>query len=1471
MRGRLQRLLITVPALVALLACDPYPSLLSRPANIRLFGSITNLIPGRPVEFIVHAGKDDSGRSESDSASLEGQRVEVTLHPRGGNREVVFTGETDFSGAVRVTFDAPLVEGPAELEVRVQSRQGTTRSVRHSIFLGRSHDTLITTDKPIYQPGQTIHTRALTLDTYDLRAIAQQPITLTLIDPQGFRLQRRVLATSRYGIASADFVLDAEAASGIYQIEAEAGPQVMTHTVEVKPYTLPRFEVTLAPERLYYLPGEMASGTVEARYVFGKPLAGGSVVVRAVKTQGNLVLAEITGRLDDQGRFAYSFAIPENVLPRRDDSNASRGLKANVELNIEVVDEAGNAETIRETLQVLDAPRLVQVVPESGVLRRGLPNRLYVSVTRPDDTPEKNTLVQLSMSHVLLAKVDHARTDEQGLAVFTVNVPANAGSSFILTVRVGDAAQEQTTHEFRLNVGGDRSLSALLRPDRVQYAVGDTAELELLVHGKPAAGFISIAKGGQSFAVIEMPIRGNAARASLLLEGSLVGTLELSTFVVDEFGNYAYDRRYILVTPQAARLDVTSDAETYRPGDLARLSIQAQYEDGQPMRGAVGLSIVDESVFALNETRAAGFARSYFLLRRELQRLPYHVRGFDAVRNDDPSPYDRDKTPSLLSAESQERALVGLFGQVLAESQPAPSTEAAPSNAGVVAHYAWRIGLVTPAMVWALADRYRRRRWMLIALAMALGSVILSACAAPMQPAPPSEPPVTLPQAEALPVQEQPQTGVGPGTDQQAGAPVRLRQFFPETLFWLPDLETDENGRAILNVPLADSITTWRVSALVSDAEGRMASTEVPLRVFQEFFIEPELPRFLTVEDEMAVPVSIFNYTPQPQAVRVRLAPADWFEFIGNAEMDVTLAPNDVSVAYIPIRVTRPGIFSLRVDASTDRSSDAVERPVEVQPNGQLTIRSRSGRLAARMTIPVEIASSALPDTGQATVRLYPSLTSQLAHGVESLLRVPYGCVEQTSSLLYVNLMALEYLRASGQATPELEAQAQQFIEAGYQRLLSFRGPNGFLLYPNYGTPENELSAHVLNVLAKLDQVTYVDPVLLEEAAFWLAKQQRPDGSWDVRYHGQGDGMRLAMTAFATRALAESGYEPEAMRHGVKYIQRAAPTESDSYALALAANALIAAGEDASALIDALASQVQRNATGAWWDAENEALFGGFGDVARVEATALALQALYASSLYPELAAEATDWLSANRDPDGGFYTTQATVQALRALAQGVQLPLEADLSVIVTLRDAQGREERRELIFTADNIALLQEVRFARLPAGSAELTLEASDNSVRLLYQVVTSYYKPWENAPGARSGDQGTLVVRVDYDRTEVEVGDEVLATASIRLLRQNPAGTVLVRLSVPPGLTPVRSDLEALVQRGKVARYEVSSRFIVLYLDNVQPGEELTFDYRLRARYPVRAWVTPSDAFDYYTPDQRAVSEPQQIVIRLNPTR
>ena len=71
---------------------------------------------------------------------------------------------------------------------------------------------------------------------------------------------------------------------------------------------------------------------------------------------------------------------------------------------------------------------------------------------------------------------------------------------------------------------------------------------------------------------------------------------------------------------------------------------------------------------------------------------------------------------------------------------------------------------------------------------------------------------------------------------------ARVRSFFPETLFWDPSIITDDQGRADISIPLADSITTWQLSLLGNSLDGRLGSETKPIRAFQELFVDMELP-----------------------------------------------------------------------------------------------------------------------------------------------------------------------------------------------------------------------------------------------------------------------------------------------------------------------------------------------------------------------------------------------------------------------------------------------------------------------------------------------------------------------------------------------------------------------------------------------------------------------------------------------------
>ncbi len=87
------------------------------------------------------------------------------------------------------------------------------------------------------------------------------------------------------------------------------------------------------------------------------------------------------------------------------------------------------------------------------------------------------------------------------------------------------------------------------------------------------------------------------------------------------------DTRLVVVdAPTDLALQVQLDKETYLPGEQASLQIDVAGQDGQGLQSALGLAIVDESVFALQE-QDPGFAKLYFLLEQELLEPKFDLHG----------------------------------------------------------------------------------------------------------------------------------------------------------------------------------------------------------------------------------------------------------------------------------------------------------------------------------------------------------------------------------------------------------------------------------------------------------------------------------------------------------------------------------------------------------------------------------------------------------------------------------------------------------------------------------------------------------------------------------------------------------------------------------------------------------------------------------------------------------------------------
>ncbi len=685
-------------------------------------------------------------------------------------------------------------------------------------------------------------------------------------------------------------------------------------------------------------------------------------------------------------------------------------------------------------------------------------------------------------------------------------------------------------------------------------------------------------------------------------------------------------------------------------------------------------------------------------------------------------------------------------------------------------------------------------------------------------------------------------------TTTHRSAPGRLRSHFPETLLWQPELVTDAQGKASLQLPLADSIATYRVGISAVGRDGELASAVVPLQVQQDFFVDVSLPATLTQGDEVGAPVTVYNYLDEPQAVTLHLE-GDGLVPLGKAEQALTLGAREVRGLRLRLRAESAGEHFVKVSAQGARVSDSVQRATKVLPRGVAVVTTFAGRLAPAASADVLIPPEAIPGSAELYAKIYAGSVSQLVETLDGALQRPHGCFEQASSTTYPNVLVLAFLQKSGASSPAVQAKALGYIEEGYQQLVTFKtASGGFAWFPD-SDPSVLLTAYALQEFTDMNRVWPVDADMIAAARTWLLGQQRADGSFS-----SGDD-RLRVAAYVVRALSEAGEKNAQLVRALDFVA-AAPPPDDAYGLALVATALLRGErrDKAEPLLQKLAGLAQKSGEQSFWTAGDESLWSGKGQGYTVEITGLAAYAFGLAEKQPELRQQALVYLAAQRLQDGTWPSTAATIAALLALLQAAKPSDAADQRVSVTVAGAPAGE-----------ISVPRATRDAHRVFGLSDKLVPgvnrvalASSVPGDLAYQLVSTYYVPSERAAVAQS--RGPLAIQARYSTVVVPVGSVIDCEVEVRWKEDRPRKLGIIEIAIPPGFDAETNELEARERGGQVLWFNREHEKLVVYVDEFSSLDPVHVRYRLRALHPVKALAPAIVVYPYYQPELRAETRP-----------
>ncbi|MBP5405689.1 hypothetical protein J6Z19_00890 [bacterium] len=1406
---------------------------------------------------------------------------------KGGMAEIPVSLDDSVTGNITMVATTETVYGKRTLSANLVS--ATQESY---------NKTLLTTDKPLYQPGQTIHIRSLSLGLPDKKPMDNTDITFELSDPKGNKVFKKTGKTSRYGIFSADFKLANLVSLGNYQLSALIdGVIAAQKTLTVEKYVLPKFGIEFSADKGFYLPGETMEGEIVSNYFYGKPVSNGIIHIEAKTSDvSETTFQTIDATLSQDGKYTFSIKLPNYFTG----STLEQG-NAKVKLEITVTDTADHAQSVVKYLTVAQSPVIATLVPAAGKMLPGTEQTMYLILTDPQGNPVSGKAAIKASGESVEQNVD-----ESGFAEFKMVLPEDG------KVTVGIKYDGKTYESVKYFKNDGNAEFIFLSTDSPIYDAGEDVEVSVFTGFDPNAeqpsmlpdrAYLDVVVEDQIRLTKVVELKEGKGKISLPLDETMHGVVEFLAYYLTKEGNIIRSSKAVYVRKASSlSVEFSTDKEEYKPRETAKARFTVKDVEGKPAPAALGVAMVDEAVFHVMDF-VPGMEATYFNIESAIMESNFVIYGTsyqDIVSSskDEELEEETEKRVSAFFADNagnlQHDIAKEDYSQYESKHNSAARSAVGNKVSGALSDTDWNycedINEINEKLKKIFAKSENADPWGNVMNASAKqdhwGTYAVIASAGPDETAETEDDikiEVTLCEeywdedadAEAGnwdggdTGSEAGYDGDDTGEAGNSGKKIKVREWFPETLYYNPQLITDDSGKAEVEIQMADSITSWRVTALANTLGGAIGSSLDSIRVFQDFFVDIDFPVSLTQNDEISVPVGIYNYLNVEQNITLEAESDDWFEMTGDSAINVTVPANSVTSAYFPIKVLKIGTHSMTIFAHGSQMSDAIKRTVTVKPDGIMEDKSESAVFSGNKTIKLTIPENAIPDSAELFVKIYPGFMSQAVEGLDSILQLPYGCFEQTSSTTYPNVLVLQYMIAADTLTPEIELKARDYITQGYQRLLTYEVQGGGFEWFGDSPAHLTLTAYGLLEFNDMSKVHTIDPNLIDRTAAWIAQQQKSDGSF-VTENGYMDGAinnflasALRTTAYAAWALAETDKELSARQKAVQYIESHLSEADDIYSKAMAAIALIKNGGTATKieqLVNEILEAKQEDAEGSiYWNQTLSTETYTSGEGAKLETTALVGSLLVYKGGYANITDRILKWIVKQKDSFGNWSTTQGTIRALKFMVESMYASAAPDTNA--TLKISANGSPETTIKVTPDDSDVMRLIDFKEhLVYGENTIEIKSNSDS-NMLYQATATWY-----VPGSSAVSTGPLTIDVTYDKTNLAVNDTVKAAVTIKNVSEEKVNMVLASVGIAPGFTLIPALLDAAVENGTPLRkYESTPRQIILYLNYIEANSTQTYQFELVADYPIKGATGESSVHPYYNPEENYNDLSQEIVI------
>ncbi|KAM5145638.1 complement C4-B-like [Mantella aurantiaca] len=1128
----------------------------------------------------------------------------------------------------------------------------------------------IQTDKSVYTPAESVKIRVFTLD--HMMRPTEESITSTVTNAEGLQVQK-IEKFSKTSIVNDKLVIPDISTTGVWRISAyytSAPESNFTTEFEVKKYVLPNFEVKIIPELPYFQINKAQFRVkVEARYVYGEPVNGVVHVRLGIidQTGKKTILQGLEKQVQMENGEGTVQIIKDDILKKI--ARSAENLEGSTfYIAATVLEKASGTLEEKELTSVkfVTSPYNLDFSKTKRYYTPGTPTQIMAEVTYTDGTTASGITVKLLKENRQLYS---ALSDEDGKAVFQVNTDAKEKSMDFMVRAEGDDGQQEERLSLTPYTSKTNSFLHMDVPSQV-LSPGQSIKVTVKVV-TPHSGSVQ--------RIYYMVLNKGQILDFKFMKKSdfMVFSVSVSPKMIPSFRIIAY---YYLNSEIVAnsvwvdvsdvcegKLQIRTDVQSLLPKSSFKLTVETDDVT------SVSLSAVDTAVYLVN-------AKNRLTPGKVFKAMNDYDLGCSPGGGRDSSSVFMDAGVAFVSSFGY--SAMAELGCRVSQRKKRSIDFVALTNQKADQYSSPELKKCCQDGMTLLPSRMNRD-------CSKRASRIESkdchdAFQACCQYAEDLRKQITIENRKKETIGRT-QVDNRHEEDFADESDVQIRSNFPESWLWRT---IKVNKKHTETIPVPDSLTTWEIQAIgMSVGKGFCVVDPLKVKVYKAFHIHLRVPLTVKRFEQIELRPVLYNFEDQPMMVKVFVQKTDGVCSPSTPDGDaieqiVTVANKSaLSIPFpvVPIGKDNPTITIMALGPFG--ISDAVKKELHIVREGVAVVEEKTYFLDPEdvnrrfVRIDEELPSNVIPDADFRTsvkVTLDSPINiinnSLSADGVSKLIRVPYGCAEQTMISTAPGVYAMRYLDQTDKwltLPPDRKDQGLENMRNGYSRILQYRKLDGSYGAWLHRPSSTWLTAFVVKVMSLCRKYVQVEVEEIRKSVAYLADKQTSTGAFqettpvihqDMMGGVSGKNAEVSLAAFvlialhhSKESLAEDDTKAKrAIGKTIDYLRSSLDSLTEPYPLAITAYALNLVTKD-SILKETAYKLLLSKAQGG--SNLGEMFFGPKGTALAVETTSYALL----TALLRKDMSNAKDmytWLSEQQNYGGGFKSTQDTVMALEALSE---------------------------------------------------------------------------------------------------------------------------------------------------------------------------------------------------------------------------